>query len=139
MKTNDQLVSFLYELMRDHLPVGVINQLVEDSTCLEGEGFELSDGMLVIKARAAAKALRNRRPPPGEKRGWWLEVPAGILCNCGEVHPPRDMDDHLRSCEEGESHYQEMKKRVEELEKRVKHCRAGLDDAQMALDESEDI
>lgn len=52
---NDRLTSFLYELMRDHLPLGVVEKLVRDS--LEPDAA-YTNGWLAKYAKDLADRLR---------------------------------------------------------------------------------
>lgn len=55
--SNDPLVGFLYDLMRDHLPVGVVEKLVRDA----GDGsvpLAFTNGWLAQVAMDQAKRLR---------------------------------------------------------------------------------
>lgn len=53
--TNEKLVSFLYELMRDHVPPGTIQRIVENS---QGSPTELTNGWLARYAAFLADRLR---------------------------------------------------------------------------------
>jgi len=55
--TDEKLVSFLYSLMRDHLPCGIVEELVRDSFC--GDGCEFSNGFLANYAKDLASRLKN--------------------------------------------------------------------------------
>lgn len=59
---SDHLVSFLYELMRDHVPTGTIEKVVQAS--LHGK-TEFCNGWLAQYAQDVAKRLRST-PPIGE-------------------------------------------------------------------------
>ncbi len=55
----DKLVSFLYTLMRDHLPAGVVEKiLVEDVERCAGKTIEYSNGYLASYAQDVANRLR---------------------------------------------------------------------------------
>ena len=118
MKTDDPLTAFFYDLMRDHLPMGVINKMLRESIEVSDDdsNFELSDGYLAEKAHAVAQLFHNHRDKQvrsGDKPTWMCwEMPAGILCPCGEVHRLGDFEDHLRTCETGQKHYAKMIKRL---------------------------
>jgi hypothetical protein len=53
---NDRLTSFLYELMRDHLPLGVVEKLVCDS--MESD-VAYTNGWLAKYAEDLAKRLKE--------------------------------------------------------------------------------
>lgn len=56
---DDRLTSFLYELMRDHVPPGIVMELVNSST---GETIQYTNGYLAKMAQHFADRLRNNRP-----------------------------------------------------------------------------
>ena len=61
--TDDPLVSFLYELMRDHVPLGVVEKVVRNSELpSEGDTFVLSN---VHLARYAEELAIRLRPTSG--------------------------------------------------------------------------
>lgn len=55
--SNDKLTSFLYELMRDHMPCGIVEKLVQTSQS-DGESVEYTNGYLAQYAQNLAKKLR---------------------------------------------------------------------------------
>lgn len=55
--SNDPIVSFLYLLMRDHLPLGVVAKILSDS-CINEECV-FTNGYLAEYAKWAAKQLRG--------------------------------------------------------------------------------
>lgn len=58
VRTTDPLVSFLYELMRDHLTPGVVESLVRASACSEEEPTRFCNGYLANYATDLAARLR---------------------------------------------------------------------------------
>jgi hypothetical protein len=54
---NSKLVSFLYTLMRDHLTPGVIEELVRDAQCGDGDCF-YTNGWLAKYADYLANKLK---------------------------------------------------------------------------------
>lgn len=54
----DPLVSFLYELMRDHLPVGTVEALVRN--CPPDQKTVFTNGWLAQIARDQAERLRGK-------------------------------------------------------------------------------
>lgn len=55
--SDDPLVSFLYELMRDHVPVGVVEQAVSNSP--PGRTVQFTNGWLASYAADVATRLRS--------------------------------------------------------------------------------
>lgn len=55
VKDNTRLVSFLYDLMRDHLPAGTVQRLVMDAQELP---VEFTNGYLAKYAKYLAKRLK---------------------------------------------------------------------------------
>jgi hypothetical protein len=64
--TTGNVAAFLYELMRDHLPVGVVEAVVQNSVKPEGHDFwRLTNGHLAMIAdRMAAQLLAPDGAPP---------------------------------------------------------------------------
>ena len=58
VKSEDPLVSFLYELMRDHLPVGTVETLVDQNIWPNHVIF--TNGFLANYAKNLAKILRGK-------------------------------------------------------------------------------
>jgi uncharacterized membrane protein len=56
-ESNDPLVSFLYSLMRDHLPAGVVEELVQK--CSFKQTTRFTNGYLANYAMNIAKRLKN--------------------------------------------------------------------------------
>lgn len=54
---DDRLVAFLYRLMRDHLPVGVVRQITVELE--DHDAFVLSSPPLAYLAREIAEVLRR--------------------------------------------------------------------------------
>lgn len=52
---DDRLVSFLYSLLRDHLPAGVVEELVRGSQCIP---VEYTNGYLANYAKNLADRLK---------------------------------------------------------------------------------
>jgi hypothetical protein len=50
-------VAFLYELMRDHLPPGKVEELVRNSVDHQGERWEFTNGYLAMYADDLARRL----------------------------------------------------------------------------------
>lgn len=59
IQSDDPLVSFLYDLMRDHVPVGVVETLVSDAMQVQKGGAYYTNGWLAQYAIDAAKRLRT--------------------------------------------------------------------------------
>ncbi len=60
IESSDPLVSFLYELMRDHLPPGKVESIVRDSLHPE---TKFTNGWLASYAEDVATRLRRAAPP----------------------------------------------------------------------------
>jgi hypothetical protein len=54
----DPLVGFLYDLIRGHLPAGVVEKLVMDNTT--GEEMLFTNGWLANYAKDLAERLKNK-------------------------------------------------------------------------------
>jgi len=62
--SDDQLVGFLYELMRDHLPCGVVERLVSNSNpanTSNGGNCRFTNGFLANYAKDLSQRLRGDR------------------------------------------------------------------------------
>lgn len=69
IKTEDKLVSFLYDLMRDHLPCGVVEDLVLNQvTTADDSEFLFTNGFLANYAKDLAQRLRGTQDEPGTAR-----------------------------------------------------------------------
>ena len=55
IKSNDQLVSFLYELMRDYVPCGTVERIAQGCSYKE---YSFTNGFLASYAKNIAKKLR---------------------------------------------------------------------------------
>jgi hypothetical protein len=53
--SEDKLVSFLYELMRDHLPTGTVEEIVRNS---DADSTQFTNGFLAKYAEDLAKRLK---------------------------------------------------------------------------------
>jgi hypothetical protein len=64
INSEDRLVSFLYELMRDHLPVGTVEDVLRNSMMKE---TQFTNGYLAKYAEDIAARMREnwKRPPNG--------------------------------------------------------------------------
>lgn len=56
VQIESKLVSFLYDLMRDHLPAGVVEKLVQDS---QEPNVTYTNGWLANYAKDLAERLQN--------------------------------------------------------------------------------
>lgn len=59
IESSDPLVSFLYDIMRDHLPVGTVEALIADALKAQ-DGASYDNGWLAQYAMDVAKRLRPR-------------------------------------------------------------------------------
>ena len=66
IKIDSKLVSFLYELMRDHVPPGVVEKLVQDSQMVE---VKYTNGWLARYAEDLANRLVNNLEAVAERTG----------------------------------------------------------------------
>lgn len=60
--TADPLTAFLYEIMRDHLPIGVLEKIIKQDEA--SGGFVLSNPHLGAYADELAKRLKRSDPTP---------------------------------------------------------------------------
>lgn len=67
MTSDDALEAMLYTLMRDHLPVGTVAELVRDATATRAP-CEFTNGWLAQYAKHLAAQLRRPEPTPAERR-----------------------------------------------------------------------
>lgn len=58
-EADDALISFLYTLMRDHLPTGAVERLVRESLDERGESVQYTNGWLAQYAQDLARRLRG--------------------------------------------------------------------------------
>jgi hypothetical protein len=63
---NDKLTSFLYELMRDHLPPGIVETLVRNSGTSE---VRYTNGWLAKYAEDLSKRLKKEEADGNDNRG----------------------------------------------------------------------
>lgn len=63
---NDQLTSFLYELMRDHLPAGTVARIVMNCPCYTPTHF--CNGHLAKFAHYLANELTEKLPDGGVRK-----------------------------------------------------------------------
>jgi hypothetical protein len=60
--SNDELVAFLYVLMRDHLPCGQVEQIIQDNILAQKEEkITFSNGYLANYAKNLANILRRNK------------------------------------------------------------------------------
>ena len=71
VRLHNRLVSFLYDLMRDHLPPGVIEKLVQEAT---EPDVTYTNGWLALYAQDLAQRLQNPIPDPGDHE-WTKATP----------------------------------------------------------------
>lgn len=62
VKINSRLVSFLYDLMRDHLPIGTVEHLVQEAT---EPDVLYTNGWLAKYAEDVANRLATQPPTKG--------------------------------------------------------------------------
>lgn len=60
-KTNEPLVKFFYLLLRDELPFGVVERLIEESENAADKGGHLSNHQLGYYAKSLAKRLEKKK------------------------------------------------------------------------------
>jgi hypothetical protein len=65
----DPITSLLYELMRDHLPIGVVEEIVNGIQIhrpTEDSPDYFTNGWLARYAHDLSQRLQGKMPPPGE-------------------------------------------------------------------------
>lgn len=73
--SNDELVAFLYVLMRDHLPCGQVEQIIQDNILAQKEEkITFSNGYLANYAKNLANILRRNK--------WTEQIGLTFLLNC---------------------------------------------------------
>lgn len=76
VETEDPLVSFLYELMRDHIPPGKIEKICRESQITPGGPHTLCNGHLARYAQDVADRLRQ---PKDRLESTLLDATAPLL------------------------------------------------------------
>lgn len=74
IRLHSRLTSFLYDLMRDHVPPGVVEQLVQEAT---DPDVKYTNGWLALYAQDLAQRLQNPIPDPGDHE-WVKETSAPV-------------------------------------------------------------
>jgi hypothetical protein len=77
-KTKDSLVSFLYELMRDHVPTGIVEMLVNENdaiACSRIDGWRLKNEHLARYAEEVAARLRHQTKETPKKEAVQSDEP----------------------------------------------------------------
>lgn len=64
VESRDPLVAFLYNLMRDHVPPGIVGELLTKSRMTEKDGYDFTNGWLAQYAIHLAWELST----PGEEK-----------------------------------------------------------------------
>lgn len=84
--SSDPLVALLYTLMRNHLPTGIVAELVRDAAVTAGKPCEYTNGWLAQYAQHLSGMLRpSQQSPAAEKPSDKAKPRAGPwpLCGCG--------------------------------------------------------
>lgn len=63
-ETHDSLVAFLYQLLRDYVTSGAVEEILEDQKYKLGSMYTLSNGFLAQYAKDVAMRLRRRDELP---------------------------------------------------------------------------
>lgn len=58
-ETHDPLVAFLYQLLRDHVTSGAVEEIMEDQKYKLGSAYILSNGFLARYAKDVAMRLQR--------------------------------------------------------------------------------
>lgn len=76
LASNDQLLSFLYLLMRDELPVGKVEQLVMEVENLDGYNLKYCNGWLAKYAQNLSQRIKKGSELDEDR--YWLLVSKGV-------------------------------------------------------------